>query len=123
MIISSSIAQVFVKVGAVHCRMAASGKAWARIQARIVSYPFPDGRKILLGMAAKTKIIIAHNKHLLMNGSVHLMANHTAFTQGFMFPDKWPALLLVAFETSLIDAFHRSSRPRPDFLAVSAMTA
>ncbi len=73
-------------------------------------------------MAAEAEIVVPRNQHFFVNGPVDFMAGGASFADPFVFPNKRPALLLVALEAGLVDAMKRGRGPGPDFFSVRTMT-
>ena len=82
--------------------MAASTEARSPRQAAAV-IGIPDTRKIHLGVAAQTKVVITDFQHLVVNRTVHLVTCGAAFTDGLVLKDERTALFLVTLKTLAVD--------------------
>lgn len=103
-----------------HGGMAACRKACPRRYSSAVGL-FADGWKIHLRVAAQAKVVVARDKHLLMNRSVYLVAGGAAFRDGFMFKNKRALLFFMTIEASFVDSLKGSRGPGTDFRAVGAV--
>ncbi len=82
---------------------------------------FADCGEIYLRVAAQTKVVVAHNQHLIVDRAVHFVARRATFAQGFVLPNKRAALLLMAFEASFVDILHARRGPGAHIIPVRAV--
>ena len=88
--------------------MAAGAKTSALRQPGSVAL-LADHREIRLGVTPQTKIVVTGHQHFLMDRTMNLMTSSASLSKGFMLPDKWPSLFLMAFEAGFIDVGQRRS--------------
>ena len=111
-----------IKVRTMRHIMTAGAPACPLGRKGVVVDAIADHGKIRLDMAAQAQIRVAGKQHLVINRTMHLMADRTSFTQTFMLPDKRTALFLVTFKTRLVDVFHTRGPPWPRVNAMKIMT-
>lgn len=71
-----------------------------------IDMPEIDARALNLRVAAQTKVHVALNQKLRVDGAVRRMANGATFAQGLVFEDKWTGLFPVTLSAGLIHARH-----------------
>jgi hypothetical protein len=88
-----------------------------------IDVPEIDARALNLRVATETKVHVALDQQLRVDGAVRRMANGATFAQGLVFEDKWTGLFPVTLSAGLIHARHgQPARRLENVAAVGIVT-